>query len=103
MTVQPGFDQKVWELASRISPGSVTTYKSIAERLDTRAYQAVGNALHRNPHWPRVPCHRVVKNNGEVGGFGSGTEKKIALLRKEGIEISEGRIVNLKSHLHRFV
>lgn len=102
MKVQPGFDQRVWELTSMIPRGSVTTYKGIAERLGTKGCRAVGNALNRNPYFPRVPCHRVVKSTGEVGGFASGTRKKIALLKKEGIEISRGRIVNLERYLHRF-
>ncbi len=102
MKMQPGFGQQVWHLTSQIPRGRVTTYGILAQKLGSRACRAVGNALNRNPRWPDVPCHRVVKSTGEVGGFAYGTKKKIALLREEGIESSNGRIVNFERHLHRF-
>lgn len=102
MKMQPGFGQQVWYLTSQIPRGRVTTYGILAHKLGSRACRAVGNALNRNPHWPDVPCHRVARSTGEVGGFASGTKKKIALLREEGIEISKGRIINLERYLHRF-
>ena len=96
------FDERVWSLTSRIPRGRVTTYRILAEQLGTKAYRAIGNALHRNPHAPQVPCHRVVKSNGEVGGFASGTAEKIRMLRAEGIEISGGRVVEFENLLFRF-
>jgi len=48
-----------------------------------------------------VPCHRVVKTNGEVGGFEGGTKKKIAMLKKEGVEIKDSKI-DLKKFLYKF-
>ena len=96
------FDERVWELARRIPRGKVSTYRILARQLGTRAYRAVGNALNRNPYWPRVPCHRIVRSSGEVGGFASGTPKKIALLRKEGVEITDGRIIRFEKYLYSF-
>ncbi len=96
------FSQRVWHLTSQIPKGKLSTYGEIARALGTKAYRAVGNALNRNPHAPRVPCHRVVKSNGEVGGFAPGTRKKIAMLRTEGIEIKGSKILALKTYLHHF-
>ncbi len=86
------FDENVLDLIKRIPEGKVTTYKEIAKALDTGAYRAVGNALNKNPYWPDVPCHRVVKSNGEVGGFARGSDEKIKLLEKEGVVICGGKI-----------
>ena len=101
------FDSKVWKLMERIPQGRVTTYGLIAKKLNTRAYRAVGNACRKNPYAPRVPCHRVVRSDGTVGGFGGKTsgktiEEKIRMLRREGVEIRDGRIVDFKQVLFRF-
>jgi methylated-DNA-[protein]-cysteine S-methyltransferase len=96
------FSQKIYALAAQIPKGKVTTYKLLAKKLHTKAYRAVGNAIHKNPYWPKVPCHRVVKSNGQVGGFASGTKKKIALLKKEGIMIKNGKVVDFESKIFRF-
>jgi len=60
--ITPGmtFDERVWAMTMRIPRGKVTTYGRIAAALGTRAYRAVGAALHRNPHAPTVPCHRLL-------------------------------------------
>ncbi len=86
------FAEKVYALVKRVPEGRVTTYKIIAEKLGTKAYRAVGSALNRNPYSPAVPCHRVIKSNGYVGGFAKGTNKKTQMLKKEGIEIKNGKI-----------
>ena len=49
-----------------------------------------------------MPCHRVVKANGELGGFGSGPKKKIALLKKERVEVKKGKIINFNLILYKF-
>jgi len=85
-----------------IPKGKVTTYKILAEKLNTKAYRAVGNACHNNPYFPEVPCHRVINSNGEIGGFASGAENKIKLLEKEGIKIKNGKIIDFKKLLYKF-
>jgi methylated-DNA-[protein]-cysteine S-methyltransferase len=87
------FDERVWAICSRIPKGRVTTYKAIAEKLGTRAYRAVGQALSRNPYAPEVPCHRVVGSDGSLTGFTSGIAKKRRLLIDEGIEIKKGKVI----------
>ena len=85
----------------KIPEGRVTTYGLVAKKLNTKAYRAVGNACRRNPYAPRVPCHRVVRSDGTVGGFGGKTsgknvKKKIQMLRKEHVEIINGRITDFE-------
>ena len=96
------FAQRCYRLLQRVPRGRVTTYKLLAQALGCRGYRAVGNAMNRNPYAPAVPCHRVVKSDGRVGGFARGSAKKAALLRKEGIVVRNGRIENLPRVLHRF-
>ena len=95
-----GFNQRVWNACKRIPKGKVSTYKEIAKALNTKAHRAVGNALNKNPYAPIVPCHRVINSDGRIGGFASGTKKKIQMLRKEGIEIKDNRI-DIKKYLFR--
>lgn len=96
------FAQRVYNLTARIPRGKVSTYKSIAQALKKpSATRAVGNALNKNPFAPQVPCHRVIRSNGEVGGFASGSAKKILMLQKEGIAIRNGKI-DLSIFLYEF-
>jgi O-6-methylguanine DNA methyltransferase len=101
------FDERVWELMERIPRGRVTTYALIAKKLNSKAYRAVGNACRRNPYAPKVPCHRVVKSDGSVGGFGGKTSgktvaRKIQMLRKENVQIDSGKIVDFARVVYRF-
>jgi len=96
------FQQKVWELLKEIPEGKVTTYKILAEKLGTKAYRAVGNACHRNPFAPQVPCHRVINSCGKIGGFATGTKNKIKLLEKEGVKIKNYKIIDFEKIVHKF-
>lgn len=92
----------VYKTISRIPRGKVSTYKQVAVALKRpQAARAVGNALNHNPFAPEVPCHRVIKSNGELGGYGGGIKKKITLLQKEKVAIVKKQI-DLKKYLHRF-
>lgn len=96
------FHEKCYELLKKIPKGKVTSYKEIANALGTKAYRAVGTAMNKNPNPVEVPCHRVVKTDGSLGGYAYGKIKKIALLKEEGIEVKDGKIVNFKTILHHF-
>lgn len=119
-----GFNEKCYELLKRVPKGKVVTYKDIAKMLGSKAYRAVGNAMHRNPNpWisgpqtlgkksrsslsnknpyaPKVLCHRVVKSDGSIGGYAKGIKKKIELLRKEGVSIRNNKI-NLEKYRYKF-
>ncbi len=77
--------QKVYEVVKKIPKGKVLTYKEIAEKIGSpKAYRAVGNALNKNYN-PEIPCHRVVKSNGEIGGYNKGIDEKTRLLREEKV------------------
>lgn len=97
------FSKRVYHLTRQIPKGKVSTYKSIASALNTKGYRAVGQVLKRNRN-PNVPCHRVVKSNGEIGGFRGRelVDKKLKLLRKEGIEINNKKI-DLNKYIHNFI
>lgn len=96
------FNERCYAALRKVPAGKVTTYAELATYLGSRAYRAVGNAMNRNPYAPEVPCHRVVRSNGEVGGFAHGTEAKIKMLKREGIVISAGKVDGLDNFLHRF-
>lgn len=95
------FSQRVLNLTRKIPKGKVTTYKNIAEKLNTRACRAVGNALRHNDKPIIIPCHRVIKSDGTVGGYSGkkNSNKKIQFLRKEGVEIRKGKVVDLDKYL----
>ncbi len=89
------FQEKVYKIVTKIPKGEVSTYKEVAKRAGSaRAYRAVGNILNKNPNLKLIPCHRVIKSNGRIGGYKYGTKKKIALLKKEGIIIKNGKITS---------
>jgi methylated-DNA-[protein]-cysteine S-methyltransferase len=80
-----GFFRKVLRETARIGYGRVRTYSEVAERAGSpRAVRAAGNALGSNPIPVVVPCHRVVRTGGAMGGYGGGLEVKEYLLRLEG-------------------
>ena len=87
------FQASVLELVSKVPKGRVTTYKELARALGRpRAYRAVANTLAKNPSLIKIPCHRVVRSDGEVGGYKLGKRRKAKLLVQEGVEIRNGRI-----------
>lgn len=139
------FSEKCYALLKKVPKGKITTYKELAHALGTKAYRAVGNAMNKNPYgYPvisseairnrrsvlrgdskrtsgffLVPCHRVIKSNGEIGEFAErlcderkksgragsrvpGTKKKIEMLKKEGIPIKKNRIENMENFLYKF-
>jgi len=79
------FTEKVYAVVAKIPRGRTMTYKEVARRAgNPRAYRAVGNIMHRNPDTKRVPCHRVVRSDGDPGGYARGRAAKVAILRREG-------------------
>ncbi len=100
------FSEKCYKLLKKVPKGKITTYKALAKSIKSKAYRAVGNAMNKNPcpgtNKNEIPCHRVVKSNGQIGGFSQGTKKKISLLKKEGIKIKNGKIQNMERVLYKF-
>ena len=98
------FAEEIYQLLREVPKGKVTTYKILAEKMSTKAYRAVGQALRHNPYAPEVPCHRVVRSDGSIGGFmgkttGMEIERKIKMLKAEGIEVKDGKIVDFSRRL----
>lgn len=98
----PEFQSRVLKLVSMVPRGKVTTYKELAQALGSpRAYRAVANALARNPQPLKIPCHRVVRSDGKIGGYRLGIKRKVELLIREGIQIKNSK-VDLEKHMLRF-
>lgn len=98
LTPLPTYTQKVLKATMQIPLGYVTTYGSIAKAVGGGP-RAVGNVMASNPFAPIVPCHRVVKSDFTLGGYGMGGIKvKIELLSKEKQGFSEPKQVNLNGH-----
>ena len=98
------FREKVLDLVKQIPRGKITTYGELARALtgSVRAARAVGQAVAKNPHPIHIPCHRVVRSNGEVGGYRLGVDTKIRLLREEGIAFEGSKVMNFEERLFRF-
>lgn len=96
------FSARCYALLERLPEGRITTYKAIAEALQSKAYRAVGNAMARNPHLISVPCHRVVNSDGAVGQYALGTARKIQLLEQEGIRVQNGKVVDFDTRFYDF-
>jgi methylated-DNA-[protein]-cysteine S-methyltransferase len=84
-----GFTRRVLRATARIPFGAVATYGEVAARAgNPRATRAAGNALAANPVPIVIPCHRVIRSGGDLGGYTSGLERKVTLLRLEGVALS---------------
>ena len=89
--MEPQFAERVADVVRRILKGSVLTYADVARRAgNPRAFRAVGNILNKNRD-PGVPCHRVVRSDGSVGGYAWGARKKAERLRREGVRVVTNR------------
>ncbi len=94
--------QKIYDLLKKIPKGRVTTYKEIADKIGTKGYRMVGKLVGLNPDAPKVPCHRVVRTDGGVSGYAFGVDKKIALLKSEGVLVKDAKIVDFEKKLFKF-
>ena len=82
------FEKKVWNYLITIKKGSIKTYKQVAIAINRpKSARAVANAVGKNPLAPKIPCHRVIKSDGSIGGYSGkgGVKTKKKLLKKEGI------------------
>jgi methylated-DNA-[protein]-cysteine S-methyltransferase len=84
------FQLRVWAYLRKIPFGSVKTYTQVAKGIrKPHAVRAVANAVGKNPCPPKIPCHRVIRSDGSLGGYSGkgGIDTKIMLLKKEGIKL----------------
>ena len=96
-------DKKIYKKLLKVPKGKITTYGELAKAVGlTNGQRAVGKIMNKNPYPGIIPCHRVVKADGKVGGYAYGEEIKINMLENEGIKIKDGKILDLKEITHRF-
>lgn len=79
------FKSKVLKVVSKIPRGTVMTYGEVARRAgNAKTARAVGMIVSQN-YDAMIPCHRVIRSDGQVGGYNRGVRKKILLLKREGV------------------
>tara|TARA_B100001057_G_scaffold370937_1_gene374946 strand:- start:461 stop:736 length:276 start_codon:yes stop_codon:yes gene_type:complete len=84
------FQLRVWTYLKKIPLGSVKTYSQVAKSIGKPlAVRAVANAIGKNPYAPKIPCHRVIRSDGSMGGYSGkgGLKTKKLLLKREGITL----------------
>lgn len=85
------FSRRVWQAIFAVPYGQTVSYQRLAADSGVSGARAVGNAVGRNPVPILVPCHRVLRKNGQLGGFSGGVQTKRLLLRLEGISFNENK------------
>ena len=82
------FQKKVWNYLKTIRKGTVKSYKQVAIAINRpKSARAVANAVGKNPFAPKIPCHRVIRSDGSLGGYSGkgGVKTKKLLLKREGV------------------
>lgn len=96
-------DQKVYTLLAKVPRGRVTTYSELAKAAGIRNGQrAIGRIMSKNPYPSIIPCHRVVKSTGQIGGYAYGTNIKENMLTIEGVSIRDEKIADMNQTMYRF-
>ena len=89
------FQIKVWKAIAKIPKGKVKTYKELAKSISMpKAARAVANACGKNPYPVKIPCHRVIRSDGKIGGYSGkgGAKMKKSLLKNEGVFLGNERV-----------
>ncbi len=85
--MQVSFKDRVYKVVRKIPKGKVLTYKQVAKLAGRpKAYRVVGSILSKN-YDSKIPCHRVIRSDGTLGGYNRGRQKKVLLLKEEGVEL----------------
>lgn len=80
---QKAFSESVYEVVKKIPKGKTLTYTEVALKAgNVKAVRAVGNILNKN-YDPKIPCHRVIRSNGHIGGYNRGAKNKVKILKAE--------------------
>ena len=96
-------EEKIYRKLLEVPLGNVTTYGDLAKAINLKNGQRiVGQIMKKNQFPVIVPCHRVVKSDGTIGGYAYGIERKKYMLSKEGLEINNDKILNFKKNLFCF-
>ena len=89
------FSERVLKALLKIKPGEITTYSNLAKTINSKAYRAVGGVLRNNPLPLIIPCHRVIKQDGKLGGFMGKMDGDWQANLKRSLLKLEGNIVSL--------
>ena len=96
-------EQKIYKKLLEVPKGYITTYGELSKAVGLKNGQrAVGKIMNKNPYPVIIPCHRVVMSTGKIGGYAYGEHIKTKMLNDEGIEIKNGKILDLENKMHRF-
>ncbi len=96
-------DKLVYKKLLQVPKGKVTTYGELAKAVGLKNGQrAIGKIMNKNPYPAIVPCHRVVKSDGKIGGYAYGQNIKTNMLSKEGIKIQDGKILDFEKKIFKF-
>ena len=96
-------ETKIYKKLLTVPQGKITTYKELSKSVGLENGQRlVGQIMKKNPFPVIIPCHRVIKSNGDIGGYLFGIDIKKNMLRKEGICIIKNKIDNFKDVFFTF-
>ena len=96
-------EKKIYKKLLQVPSGRITTYAELSRSIGLEHGQRlIGQVMKKNPFPVIVPCHRVVKSDGTVGGYAYGSERKKHMLSKEGLKINNDKISDFKKNLFRF-
>ncbi len=96
-------EQQVYKKLTEVPQGKITTYSELAKAVGLKNGQRmIGQIMKKNPYPGIIPCHRVVKSDGKIGGYAYGGAVKTNMLRIEGIQIQNGKILDWHNKIHKF-
>jgi methylated-DNA-[protein]-cysteine S-methyltransferase len=96
-------EQKVYKKLLDVPKGKITTYSELSKAVGIKNGQRfIGNVMNKNPYPTIIPCHRVVKSDGSIGGYAYGEKVKTKMLTQEGVKIKNGKVIDLNKKLYRF-
>ncbi len=96
-------EQRIFKKLLQVPKGQITTYGELSKAVGLKNGQrVVGKIMNKNPYPVIIPCHRVVMSTGKIGGYAYGEPVKTKLLNDEGIEIKNGKIIDLDNRIYRF-
>ena len=96
-------EQRIYKKLLEVPKGQITTYGELAKAVGLKNGQrTIGKIMNKNPCPEIIPCHRVVMSTGKIGGYAYGENIKTKLLNDEGIQIKNGKIMDLENKVYRF-
>ena len=96
-------DKKIYKKLLQVPPGKITTYGELSRAIGfENGKLVIGQIMKKNPFPVIIPCHRVVRSDGKIGGYAFGIDIKKSMLVKEGICIKKNKIENFENFFFRF-